>query len=172
MLYPVELRAQTDECGNCSNCRMPPLKAACHRISPFPRPPASKCQHTVGTPSARKRRIFHIAPSVVSALFPKLRIWECQSSGKLRFVAEAVLAPALISARIRSMSTLSEIEQAADSLSAEELRALLGHVETRLKLAESGARSKAADHLIRTLRELSRPIGGKSWASRDELHER
>jgi hypothetical protein len=70
------------------------------------------------------------------------------------------------------MSTLSEIEQAADSLSAEELRALLGHVETRLKLAESGARSKAADHLIRTLRELSRPIGGKSWASRDELHER
>jgi hypothetical protein len=70
------------------------------------------------------------------------------------------------------MSTLSEIEQAAESLSAEELRALLGHVEERLKLAESGARGKGAGHLMQTLRELARPMGGKSWNSRDELHER
>jgi hypothetical protein len=70
------------------------------------------------------------------------------------------------------MSTLGEIEQAADSLSADELRELLGHVETRLKLAESGARSKETGHLMQTLRELSRPMGGKSWNCRDELHER
>jgi len=70
------------------------------------------------------------------------------------------------------MSTLSEIEQAADSLSAEELRALLGHVEARLKLAESRGPSKETGGLMQTLRELSRPMGGKSWNSRDELHER
>jgi hypothetical protein len=70
------------------------------------------------------------------------------------------------------MSTLMEIERAADSLSAEELRALLGHVEARLKMAEAGAQGKAVERLMRTLQELSRPMGGKSWDSRDELHER
>jgi len=91
---------------------------------------------------------------------------------ELRFSAEAGLAGALISARIPSMSTLSEIEQAADSLSAGELRALLCHVEARLKLTESGARSKDVGRLMQTLRELSRLMGGKSWNNRDELHER
>jgi hypothetical protein len=61
------------------------------------------------------------------------------------------------------MSTLAEIERAADSLSADELRALLGHV---------GARLQAAERLMQTLHELSRPMGGKSWSDRDELHER
>ncbi|MEI9893219.1 MAG: hypothetical protein WDN28_04770 [Chthoniobacter sp.] len=70
------------------------------------------------------------------------------------------------------MSTLTEIEQAADSLSADELRALLGHVEARLMVAEAGARSEAAERLMRTLEELSRPMGGKLWNHRDELHER
>jgi hypothetical protein len=70
------------------------------------------------------------------------------------------------------MSTLTEIERAADSLSAEELRALLGHVEARLMVAEAGARSQAAERLIRTLQELSRPMGEKLWNNRDELHER
>ncbi len=70
------------------------------------------------------------------------------------------------------MSTLAEIERAADSLSADELRALLGHVEARLTVAEAGIRSQAAERLMRTLEELSRPMGGKSWSNRDELHER
>jgi hypothetical protein len=70
------------------------------------------------------------------------------------------------------MSTLSEIERAADSLSAEELRQLLGHVEAKLKLAESGTRQVLTNSLMRTLRELSRPMEGKSWNTRDELHER
>jgi hypothetical protein len=70
------------------------------------------------------------------------------------------------------MSTLTEIEKAADSLSADELRALLGHVEARLMMAEAGARSKAAERLMETLQELSRPMGGKSWKNRDELQER
>jgi hypothetical protein len=69
------------------------------------------------------------------------------------------------------MSTLTEIEQAADALSADELRALLGHVEARLRVAEAGARGLATERLMQTLRELSRPMGGKSWSNRDELHE-
>ena len=69
------------------------------------------------------------------------------------------------------MCTLTEIERAADALSADELRALLGHVEARLKVAETGGRGKAAERLMRTLQELSRPMGGKSWSNRDELHE-
>jgi hypothetical protein len=71
------------------------------------------------------------------------------------------------------MSTLAEIEQAADTLSAAELRALLGHVAARLEAAESGRVATGATELLtRTLRELSRPMGGKSWRNRDELHER
>ncbi len=70
------------------------------------------------------------------------------------------------------MSTLAEIEQAADLLSPEDLRALLDHVESRLNAAQAKARSQAAERLMQTLRELSRPMGGKSWSSRDELHER
>jgi len=107
-----------------------------------------------------------------SKCLPILRESERQSLERLRFSAEAGLAGALISARIPSVSTLSEIEQAADSLSAGELRALLCHVEARLKLAESGARSKDVGRLMQTLRELSRLMGGKSWNNRDELHER
>ncbi|MEQ1858668.1 MAG: hypothetical protein ABMA13_01890 [Chthoniobacteraceae bacterium] len=71
------------------------------------------------------------------------------------------------------MSTLAEIEQAADNLSADELRALLGHVAARLDAAESGrGKPGATERLMRTLQELSRPMDGKSWTSRDELHER
>jgi hypothetical protein len=71
------------------------------------------------------------------------------------------------------MSTLAEIEEAADQLSADELRVLLGHVAARLEAAESKKSGPdATERLMRTLRELSRPMGGKSWTSRDELHER
>ena len=70
------------------------------------------------------------------------------------------------------MSTLAEIEQAADALSTDEVRALLEHLEARLKAEEAGARSKAAGNLMETLRQVSRPMGGKSWSNRDELHER
>ena len=71
------------------------------------------------------------------------------------------------------MSTLAEIEQAADTLSADELRTLLGHVATRLNAAESGrVGPEATERLMQTLRELSRPMGGKPWTNRDELHER
>jgi len=70
------------------------------------------------------------------------------------------------------MSTLAEIERATDALTADELRTLLGHVEERLKVAELGVRTKATAHLMQTLKELSRPMGGKSWSTRDELHER
>jgi hypothetical protein len=72
----------------------------------------------------------------------------------------------------RDMTTLAEIERAADSLSADELRALLGHVEARLKGADVERRSEAAQQLTQTLRALSRPMGGKTWSNRDELHER
>jgi len=71
------------------------------------------------------------------------------------------------------MSTLAEVEKAADQLSADELRVLLGHVAARLEapeLKKSGP--DATERLMRTLRELSRPMGGKFWTSRDELHER
>lgn len=33
-------------------------------------------------------------------------------------------------------------------------------------------RVAAAEELMRTLRELSRPMGGKPWKNRDELYER
>jgi hypothetical protein len=33
-------------------------------------------------------------------------------------------------------------------------------------------RARDAQHLMTTLRELSRPLGGKPWKNRDELHER
>ena len=33
-------------------------------------------------------------------------------------------------------------------------------------------RAAATDQLIETLRQLSRPMGGKPWQSRDELYER
>lgn len=70
------------------------------------------------------------------------------------------------------MSTLAEIEQAADLLSADELRALLVHVEERLKVTENEGRREATGKLMTTLQELSRPMGGKQWTNRDELHER
>jgi len=70
------------------------------------------------------------------------------------------------------MITLAEIEQAADALSTREVKALLEHLEARLKAEEAGARSKAAGNLVETLQQLSRPMEGKSWSTRDELHER
>jgi hypothetical protein len=91
---------------------------------------------------------------------------------KLGFGETAGLAAAFINGKIPAISALSEIEQAADSLSAAELRALLGHVEARLKLAGAGARTKETAHFMQTLRELARPMGGKSRKSRDRLHER
>ena len=34
------------------------------------------------------------------------------------------------------------------------------------------ARAERTEHLLRTIRELSRPMGGKLWTNRDELYER
>ena len=70
------------------------------------------------------------------------------------------------------MSTLTEIERAADALSTDEVRVLLEHLEARLQTEEAVARSKATEHLMETLQLLSRPMGGKPWSTRDELHER
>jgi hypothetical protein len=42
----------------------------------------------------------------------------------------------------------------------------------QLAETEEHSRAEAAEHLLRTLRELSRPMGGKPWKDRDELYER
>jgi|GEM_PF-4355547 hypothetical protein len=41
-----------------------------------------------------------------------------------------------------------------------------------LKTPEETSRREAAEHLVATIHELSRPMGGKSWSNRDELYER
>jgi len=49
-----------------------------------------------------------------------------------------------------------------------------GEVVQRLAAFDEGkaARVEATEHLLRTIRELSRPMGGKPWTNRDELYER
>jgi|GEM_PF-4234418 len=36
----------------------------------------------------------------------------------------------------------------------------------------AAARARATENLLRTIRQLSRPMGGKPWTNRDELYER
>lgn len=38
--------------------------------------------------------------------------------------------------------------------------------------AAADPRAAATEHLLRTLQELSRPMGGRLWTNRDELYER
>lgn len=52
------------------------------------------------------------------------------------------------------------------------LDALVEDYLEQLANAEEQARAEATEHLLRTLRELSRPMGGKSWKDREELYER
>lgn len=49
----------------------------------------------------------------------------------------------------------------------------------QLRFTENGAgdeaaaaRARATENLLRTIRALSRPMGGKAWTNRDELYER
>lgn len=51
------------------------------------------------------------------------------------------------------------------------LDALVEDYLVQLAKTEERARSEATGHLLRTLRELTRPMGGKPWKDRDELYE-
>lgn len=50
--------------------------------------------------------------------------------------------------------------------------AMVGQYFAQLPSDDRAAMTTATDQLIETLRELSRPMGGKLWESRDELYER
>ena len=52
------------------------------------------------------------------------------------------------------------------------LDALVEEYLEELARTDGRARMDAAEHLLRTLRAASRPLGGKPWQDRDELHER
>ena len=52
------------------------------------------------------------------------------------------------------------------------LDALVEEYLEELARTEDRVRTEAAEHLLLTLRALSRPMGGKPWNDRDELHER
>ena len=41
-----------------------------------------------------------------------------------------------------------------------------------LTSGDESSRQAAANRLVATIEELSRPMGGKSWSNRDELHDR
>jgi len=50
--------------------------------------------------------------------------------------------------------------------------AMVGQYFAQLPNDDRGGTTAATDQLIETLRQLSRPMGGKLWKSRDELYER
>lgn len=50
--------------------------------------------------------------------------------------------------------------------------AMVGQYFAQLPNEDGGGTTAATDQLIETLRQLSRPMGGKPWRSRDELYER
>lgn len=50
--------------------------------------------------------------------------------------------------------------------------ALVGQYFAQLPNEDGGGTTAATDQLIETLRQLSRPMGGKLWMNRDELYER
>ena len=52
------------------------------------------------------------------------------------------------------------------------LDALVEEYLEELAPAEGLTRTDAAEHLMHMLRAVSRPMGGKPWKDRDELHER
>jgi hypothetical protein len=52
------------------------------------------------------------------------------------------------------------------------LDSLVEEYREEIARTEERARMDAAEHLMRTLRAVSRPMGGKPWQDRDELHER
>jgi hypothetical protein len=52
------------------------------------------------------------------------------------------------------------------------LESLVVEYVEQLARIDEQARSEGTEHLLRTLRELSRPMGGKPWKDRDELYER
>ena len=75
----------------------------------------------------------------------------------LTFVIETQLA-----ARARQVAM--QRHTTVDSLVVEFLSGLTSSDET--------SQQNAADRLVATIEELSRPMGGKSWSNRDELHDR
>ena len=50
--------------------------------------------------------------------------------------------------------------------------AMVGQYFAQLPNDDRAATKNATDQLIETLRQLSRPMGGKPWSNRDELYER
>jgi len=50
--------------------------------------------------------------------------------------------------------------------------AMVGQYFAQLPNEDGGGTMAATDQLIETLRQLSRPMGGKLWTNRDELYER
>ena len=52
------------------------------------------------------------------------------------------------------------------------LSSLVEALLDQLAHSETETRAQQAEHLIVTLRQLSRPMGGKPWTDRNQLHER
>jgi len=69
------------------------------------------------------------------------------------------------------LQTVDRARRAAEKQSTT-LDALVGDYLAQLAKTDEQARAEAAEHLLRTLRELSRPMGGKPWTDRDELYDR
>lgn len=64
----------------------------------------------------------------------------------------------------RARQVAEQRHTTVDSLVTEFLSGLTSDDET--------SRQEAANRLVVTIEELSRPMGGKSWSNRDELHDR
>jgi len=64
----------------------------------------------------------------------------------------------------RARQIASQRNTTVDSLVTEFLSGLTSNAEV--------SRQEAANRLVATIEELSRPMGGKSWSNRDELHDR
>jgi hypothetical protein len=95
------------------------------------------------------------------------------------------LRPHRIAATIFNMTTLTlTLDDAAAAKARQAARRRQSSLEDLLQRfvvklgdeataeAASGQRESAAQKLIASFRELSRPLGGKGYASRDELYER
>jgi hypothetical protein len=69
-------------------------------------------------------------------------------------------------------SDVADRAQAAARLRHTTLDTLVQEYLDQLSRSGNEARGQQAHHLLTTLRELSRPMGGKPWGHRDELYER
>ena len=64
----------------------------------------------------------------------------------------------------RARQVAKQRNTTVDSLVSEFLSELTSDDET--------SRQEAANRLVATIKELSRPMGGNSWSNREELHDR